>query len=187
MGRPGRGRSLTDVRLRILMLRQDDPAKCTAARLSRLGLAAPVKRVPRASLVLDPFAERLLAPADARRFRTLTAVDCSWRLAGGVFGRFPGAARRLPPLLAGNPLNYSRQGVLSTAEALAGALYILGDPGAARSLLGRFRWGHTFYDLNSGLLEEYCRARPDQMPGIAASYGLNTLDGPGRAMGGGRA
>ncbi len=165
------------VRTRVLMMRQDDPAKCTAARLAKLGLALPVKRVPRGSLVLDPFAAQTLAPSDARRSRTVTAVDCSWRLAGGVFGRFPGAARRLPPLLAGNPLNYSRQGLLSTAEALAGALYILGDAAGAGALLARFRWGHTFYELNSGLLGEYCRARREQMPGIAASYGLNTEDG----------
>ena len=169
------------------MLRQDDPAKCTAARLSRLGLALAVRRVPRGSLVLDPFAGTLLAPADARRCRTVTAIDCSWRLAGGVFGRFPGAARRLPPLLAGNPLNYSKQGMLSTAEALAGALYILGDGGGAQRLLGRFKWGHTFYELNSGLLGEYCRARRDQMPRIAASYGLNNEGpgGPGMDGGGG--
>lgn len=124
---------------------------------------------------MDPFAATMLAPADARRSRTVTAVDCSWRLAGGVFGAFPNA-RRLPPLLAGNPLNYSKQGKLSTAEALAGAMYIMGDAGGARALLDRFKWGHTFYDLNSGLLGEYSRAGRDDMPGIAASYGLNTQE-----------
>ena len=164
------------IRARVLMLRQDDPAKCTAARMVRLGLAVRVARVPRGSLLLDPFAGELLEPADARRFRTVTAVDCSWRLAGGVFGGFGGAARRLPPLLAGNPLNYSRQGMLSTAEALAAAMHILGDREGARALLGRFRWGHTFLELNSGLLGEYGRAGRGEAAGIAASYGLNTQD-----------
>lgn len=174
------------IRARVLMLRQDDPAKCTAARMVRLGLAVRVGRVPRGSVLLDPFAGTVLAPADARASRSVTAVDCSWRLAGGVFGGFGGAARRLPPLLAGNPLNYSRQGLLSTAEALAAAMHIMGDPGGARALMGRFRWGHTFLELNSGLLDEYGRAGRGDVPGIAASYGLNTQDDGAGGMGGGR-
>ena len=158
----------------MLLLRQDDPAKCTAARMVKLGLAVAVKKAPRGSILLDPFATSVLAPADARRSRTVTAVDCSWRLADGVFGAFSGVARKLPPLLAGNPLNYSKQDTLSTVEALAGAMYILGDRDGARALLGRFKWGHTFYELNSGLLDEYCCADRNNMSRIAASYGLNT-------------
>lgn len=165
---------MATIRPRVLLLRQDDPAKCTAARMVKLGLAVAVKKAPRGSILLDPFAATVLAPADARRSRTVTAVDCSWRLAGGAFGAFSGTARKLPPLLAGNPLNYSKQGTLSTVEALAGAMYILGDGDGARMLLGRFKWGHTFYDLNSGLLDEYRRADRRDMPRIAASYGLNT-------------
>lgn len=166
----------------MVMMRQDDPAKCTAARMVRLGLAAAVKKAPRGSVLLDPFAQRVLAPADARLSRAVTALDCSWRLAGGQFGSFAGASRRLPPLLAGNPLNYSRQGLLSTAEALAAAAWIMGDSDGARRLMSRFKWGHTFCELNGGLLEEYCRAGRQDVPGIAASYGLNTKQDAGARM-----
>lgn len=109
----------------------------------------------------------------------MTAVDCSWRLAAAVFGGGrPGAAaaalhRRLPPLLAGNPVNYSRVGMLTTAEALAGSLFIMGFGGRARELLAGFSWGHTFAELNGALLEDYARARDGgEMDAIAAEYGL---------------
>lgn len=156
------------------MLGQDDPRKCTAARMARLGLARPVRRVPAGSLLLDPFAARTLAPGDAGRAGSVCAVDCSWRLAAGEFARGRGGLpRRLPPLLAGNPVNYSRAGMLTTAEALAAALHVLGSPADAARLLAPFAWGHTFLELNSGLLADYARmSSGGEAAGIARSYGL---------------
>ena len=180
------------MRLRVVMHCQDDPKKCTAARLVRLGLAQRVRAAGGRTMVLDPFAGRVASPADRRRVSSVTAIDCSWRLAKGVLaGSAPGAAgrgdggggggggdapaprRRLPPLLAGNPVNYSKVGMLTTAEALAGALYILGFGGEADALLARFSWGHTFAELNGDVLGDYSRARSgDEMAGIASEYGL---------------
>lgn len=156
------------------MLGQDDPRKCTAARMARLGLARPVRRVPARAVVLDPFAARTLLPSDARRAAPVAAIDCSWRLAGGEFARgFGGEPRRLPPLLAGNPVNYSRLGVLTTAEALAAALFITGSPGEAGRILAAFRWGHTFHELNAGLLGDYSRMSSEsEVPGILGEYGI---------------
>ena len=109
----------------------------------------------------------------------MTAVDCSWRLAAGVFSRDSGAPapapvrRRLPPLLAGNPVNYSKVGKLTTAEALAGALFIMGFGGRAGELLAGFAWGHTFLELNGALLDDYARARDvEGMAAVASEYGL---------------
>ena len=62
--------------------------------------------------------------------------------------KFSGIARKLPPLFAGNPVNYSKLNKLTTVEALSGALFILGYFDDAMNLLEKFKWGHTFYDLN---------------------------------------
>ena len=161
------------------MHKQDDPKKCTAARLVRLGLARRARLATGRTMVLNPFAAQTASPADRKRVASVTAVDCSWRLATAVFGGGrPDAAaaalhRRLPPLLAGNPVNYSRVGMLTTAEALAGSLFIMGFGGRARELLARFSWGHTFAELNGALLEDYARARDGgEMAATAAEYGL---------------
>ncbi len=162
------------MRLRVLMLYQDDPKKCTAARMVRLGLARSVRRVGGRSVVLDPFAEEVLLPADAPAAGAVVGIDCSWRLAARAFPRgLGGARRRLPPLLAGNPVNYSKLGKLTTVEALAASLFILGRDRQASSLLDPFRWGHTFYELNRNLLAEYSRLESkDQIPAILGEYGL---------------
>lgn len=161
---------------------QDDPKKCTALRLVRLGLAQRVRAPSGRTMVLDPFAGQVAAPPDRRRVSSVTAVDCSWRLAAAVFapdsgGAGPSAAaaarRRLPPLLAGNPVNYSKVGKLTTAEALAAALHILGFGGRAGELLAGFAWGHTFLELNGALLDDYARARDGgEVASVASEYGL---------------
>lgn len=162
------------VRIGILMMRQDDPRKCTAARMIRLGLAEPARRIPRDSIVLHPYAETVLIPSDRTRAGRICAVDCSWRLARTQFsGDIPGRGRLLPPLLAGNPVNYSRIGMLSTAEAVAAAMHIMGFQDAAAAILDKFRWGHTFLELNAGPLRDYSQASGEEEAyEIAESYGM---------------
>jgi len=70
-----------------------------------------------------------------------------------------GTSRCLPILLAGNPTNYAKATKLSTAEALAGALYITGFKEEAKKVLSIFIWGHTFFELNAELLDEYATAK----------------------------
>ncbi len=154
------------------MLRQDDPDKCTAVRLVRLGLARNIKKTSASTIVLDPFATRYLLPSD--RSASITAVDCSWSLADGVFSKkLAGIRRRLPPMLAGNPVNYSKIGKLTTVEAVSGALFVMGLRDESLRLLDKFRWGHTFYTLNQNLLEDYSKARLEgDIEQIASDYRL---------------
>ncbi|MCE2498343.1 MAG: DUF367 domain-containing protein [Nitrosopumilaceae archaeon] len=184
------------MRVDILMRYQDDPRKCTAARLLKAGIARKIRGAPRSrrAIILNPYSDTVLMPSDGRTAGAVVGVDCSWRLAGGEFGaprdagggrkrgeaggaprrRYDaGSSRRLPPLLAGNPVNYAKIGVLTTAEAIAASLFIMGYDDMAHNVLGRFKWGHTFYDLNRNILAEYAAMTgQDDAAEIAAGYGL---------------
>ncbi len=156
------------------MYKQDDPKKCSAAKLVKFGLAKNIKKTSGKTLVLDPFAQKTLLPKDKTLVSSITGIDCSWNLADKTFStKFSGIKRRLPPLLAGNPVNYSKLNKLTTVEALSGALYILGYKEKALQLLDKFKWGHTFFELNQNLLDEYTKLdSEDQINSILQDYGL---------------
>ncbi len=147
--------------LAVLMYRQDDPNKCTASRLVKFKMAKEVRRIPTTFLVLNPFAEKMIVPNDVNKFRGICAIDCSWKLATRVINTSKKFLnnRKLPALLAGNPTNYAKLGMLSTVEAISAALYILNYKEMSREILDKFKWGHTFLDLNSEILEEYSNAQ----------------------------
>jgi len=135
----------------------DDPEKCTARRLSQLG-HAELHRSTRGTppgVVLNPFAERALSPADSGGTGRLIALDCSWKTAEREAFDLAGDHRSLPFLVAGNPINYGTSFQLTTVEAFAGALAILGHRSRAEEILSTFSWGETFLDLNDEPLERY--------------------------------
>ena len=139
----------------------DDPEKCSARKLARFDLVE-LHRSNRATppgIVLDPFADRALSPADregtgARRDR-LVALDCSWETAEREAFDLEGIHRSLPFLVAGNPVNYGTAFELNTVEAFAAALCILGERDHAERILSKFTWGHTFLELNEEPLRRY--------------------------------
>jgi pre-rRNA-processing protein TSR3 len=49
--------------------------------------------------------------------------------------------------------------MLSSVEALAASLYILGEKKQAEEILSKFTWGMNFIDLNREPLERYSQAR----------------------------
>ncbi|MGI0004214.1 MAG: DUF367 family protein [Candidatus Nitrosotenuis sp.] len=160
--------------VQVLMFKQDDPKKCTAAKLVKFGLARPVSRTRSDTIVLDPFAKQTLLRQDAKIADSVTGIDCSWNLAENTFTkRFSGIPRKLPPLLAGNPVNYSKLNKLTTVEAVAAAVFILGYEEQAHDLLSKFNWGHTFYDLNQDLLRDYSMLQfEDQIGPLLRQYGI---------------
>jgi pre-rRNA-processing protein TSR3 len=112
--------------------------------------------------VLNPFSEIAFSPADRKRVEDfgLVALDCSWEHAEKVLLKHvKGTSRCLPILIAGNPVNFGKATKLTTAEALAAALYIAGFKQEAVELLSIFSWGHTFLELNHALLENYASAQ----------------------------
>lgn len=152
-------------RILVYVMKQDDPRKCTSAKLVRLGLARPIRSrhvIPRRALVLNPLAHEVLLPSDREHIEQggLVAIDCSWNRSEETFpSRFPGLNRRLPLLLPGNPVSYGRVGRLSSVEALAASLIIAGLNEHGRKLLQIFKWGATFLTLNHDPLTDYSQAK----------------------------
>ncbi|HOT04459.1 MAG TPA: DUF367 family protein [Methanolinea sp.] len=141
-----------------------DPRKCTVKRMERSGLIrvlSKISRIPRNTLLLDPRAEQALSPAD-RPVRSITALDCSWELLEDIPSRSWRRQRALPFLLAANPVNFGRPWKLSSVEALAAALCILGERDQASLILETAPWGQRFLELNEEPLELYAKARDSQ-------------------------
>jgi pre-rRNA-processing protein TSR3 len=140
---------------------QCDPKKCTGIRLNRMSKAKIVKdmrRIPRGSIVLNPISEIAISPADrvAVVKSGLVALDCSWKQAEDIFHRARrGEQRSLPYLLAANPINTYKPIKLSTAEAVAAAVYILGMKDIAEDIMSIFKWGPSFLTLNREWLDAY--------------------------------
>ena len=152
-------------KLTIYHANQCDPKRCTGLKLKRHGLVRLVtktKFLPKRAVVLNPFSEIAFSPADRERIANfgVVALDCSWEHAEKVLSKHvKGTSRCLPILMAGNPVNFGKATKLTTAEALAAALYIAGFKDEARKVLSIFTWGHTFFELNAVLLEDYAAAR----------------------------
>jgi pre-rRNA-processing protein TSR3 len=148
-------------RILIYNAEQCDPKKCTAIRLSRrkkATLLKTMKQIPRGAVVLNPVSEVALSPADRELIQKsgLVGLDCSWKLAENIFANSRlGTQRALPYLLAANPINTYKPIKLSTAEAIAAALYIVGFKKQAEDLMSVFKWGPSFITLNKELLEAY--------------------------------
>lgn len=156
-------------RLVVYWARQDDPKKNTAVRLARAGLIELVEQpagLPRRALLLDPTARRALSRADRDHVMRhgLGAVDCSWARVSATYREIRRGyePRALPFLVAANPTRFGRPFELSTVEALAASLMILGFQEEAKILLGPFKWGPTFLDVNREPLAEYAKARTSE-------------------------
>lgn len=137
-----------------------DPRRCTGRKLANAGLIHSLSvSMSCAGVVLTPAGDSSISRADAELVARagLGVVDCSWaRLEEVPFGKLRCGRRRLLPfLLAANPVNYGKPLKLTCAEALAGALWIVGKREDAQALLGKFAWGESFFALNRGLLDAY--------------------------------
>ena len=165
------------IKVYVYSTKQDDPKKCTAVHMHKLGKATlvyKVGKIPMNSVLLNPFAQKALSVEDLpiMQSKGLVGLDCSWVHAEKTFGldeardgkmkqkgRWKFVNRILPYLLAANPINYGKPCKLSTAEAIAAAIYIVGFKKDAQKILDGFKWGHSFFSLNEELLNAYADAK----------------------------
>ena len=138
-----------------------DPRKCTVKKLERAGFIRLVKKIsqiPRNTLLLDPTAEQALSPAD-RSVKSITVLDCSWEVLNTGAVSSWRIRRALPFLVAANPVNFGKPCMLSSVEALAAALFIIGEEQQARDILGKVSWGIRFLEVNKEPLGLYANAK----------------------------
>jgi len=153
------------VEVYIYHARQCDPKKCSGLRLLRRELAveAKLRLVKRKTVFLNPLAERALSPADHESALKggLLALDCSWAKVEQTFRKYSrrSAPRALPFMVAVNPVNYGKPAKLTTAEAIAASLYIMGEEQQARTIMDQFKWGPYFFEVNREYLDAYAAAK----------------------------
>ena len=144
---------------------QCDPKKCTGRKLMKFNLAqelSSLRRFPHGALVLTPYAEKAISREDTKTALAhgLIVMDMSWN----QIDEFPKLRsdlqqRALPYLLAANPVNWGKPLKLSSVEALAASLYIMGIKEQAIQILSKFSWGEQFIKLNQEPLDSYAAAR----------------------------
>ncbi|MDY0386000.1 MAG: DUF367 family protein [Methanolobus sp.] len=153
-----------DIKLFLYHAKQCDPKKCTGKKMAKFGLvklSEKIEKIPSRSILLDPMAEKALSPGDSTK-KGITVLDCSWEELERVFPqllRMRLEHRALPYLVAANPVNFGKPFKLTSVEAFAAALYILGNKQQAEKVMSKFNWGHTFLELNHEPLEEYAEAK----------------------------
>ncbi|MAV43803.1 MAG: DUF367 family protein [Euryarchaeota archaeon TMED248] len=159
-----------DIRVHAIWLAQDDPKKNTAVLASKRGdlkLHKNMKNLPKKGIILEPLCGKVLGPEDHElltiRNGSLVGLDCSWAQiessVDSVMKKTRLTPRMLPLLLAANPVNWGKPGKLTTAEALSAALYLIGREEQSRNVLGAFRWGERFFELNQEPLDAYSLAK----------------------------
>ncbi|MFA4860798.1 DUF367 family protein [Methanoregula sp.] len=150
-----------------------DPRKCTVKKLEKAGLLKIFNRIPqipRNSLLLDPTAEQALSPAD-RFVKSITVLDCSWVVLDTGKVSSWRIRRALPFLVAANPVNFGKPCTLSSVEALAAALFIMGEKEQAASILSKVNWGVRFLEVNEEPLDLYSKAKDStEVVEIQATY-----------------
>lgn len=155
-----------EIQLIVYHANEDDPKKCSAKKMNRFGYAkieTNIKKIPKNMILLNPFAEKSISVEDkniAKKYGIL-AMDCSWKNAEELFDRLKDHqnSRALPFLVAANPVNFGKALKLTTLEAFAASLYIIGEIKQAEKILTIYSWSRHFINLNKNPLEDYRKSK----------------------------
>ncbi|MEM0140365.1 MAG: DUF367 family protein [Ferroplasma sp.] len=148
-----------------IYLNQDDPKKSTMKKLERYNL---VKRINLSQLYnklyLTPYSENFLLYSDKMQFdyKGLAIIDGSWNKINTIEKIKGKNSRKLPLLLPVNPVNYGKPGKLSSLEALAASLYILGYDEMANEVISKYSWSQNFIKTNIEPLNDYKNCRNNE-------------------------
>ena len=152
--------------------KQNDPKADTGMKLVRHGLATAIRPFePFQGIILSGEAPILVSKADRPIIEKhgLAGINCSWNRLNEVhaqkLGKFPQCHRILPFLFAANTVNYGKPSKLSTVEALAATLKIIGgqeNQRLAEACLEKYKWGPHFWELNKSAFEFYAKAEASE-------------------------
>ena len=154
------------IKLMVYHANDDDPKKCSAKKMNRLGFATLItspRKIPPHMVLLNPYSKKSLSMEDIEMTQKhgILAVDCSWKHAEEIFPDIHDKMinRSLPFLIAVNPVNFGKVLQLSTLEAFAAALTILNHQDQAEKILQIYKWGPHFLTMNKEPLTAYQQAR----------------------------
>jgi pre-rRNA-processing protein TSR3 len=143
-----------------------------------VALHESITRAPKRGYLLDPKSKIILGPEDRNLISigaAIVVLDCSWKRIDESLEEIAGITklegRVLPALLAANPVSWGRVGRLSSVEAIAATLAILGHKEQAASILEPFQFGSQFLSLNREPLEAYAIAKSrDEVSGLQSEF-----------------
>ena len=157
---------MKSIKLYVYHANEDDPKKCSAKKLHRFNhaiLKYSLQKIPKHCILLNPYAKKSISPEDRKicEQHGLLAIDCSWNNADQAFSEAlkNHHSRSLPFMIAVNPVNYGKVLQLSTIEAFAAALYIIGHQQQSEEILQIYKWGPHFIELNKEPLTGYSQAK----------------------------
>jgi pre-rRNA-processing protein TSR3 len=141
--------------------KHNDPKRDSGMKLVRLGLAKSIRPGDAfKGIVLSAEGRCVLSQADLSLIKSagIGAINCSWNrldevtnIPGGNLSRH----RKLPFIVASNPINYGKAFKMNSAEALAAGLAIVGLREEAEKLTEKFSWNDEFWRLNGEYLDAY--------------------------------
>lgn len=142
------------IKLYCLHYNECDPKKCTALKLKKHNLIKIIRNTDyrlKKVVVLNPFSFTKLSKNDKAliEHNGLLVIDCSWNRILNLKNIPVNNSRKLPSLIAANPVNYGKWEKLSSVEALSAALYITGFNEVGDYLLSKFSWGMQFKVINN--------------------------------------
>jgi len=154
------------IKLHVYHANEDDPKKCSAKKMRKFGfvnLQENIRKLPIDTILLNPLSKKSISREDLpiARKNGILALDCSWKTVEISFDFITNKnhSRALPFLVAANPVNYGKPFKLTTLEAFAASLYILGETEHAEEILQLYKWGPQFLILNREPLEDYRQAK----------------------------
>ena len=146
-------------------LKQDDPKKSTMKKLERYNIT---KRIPLSKiynkLFLTPYSDNYILNKDRFIYeeKGIVVIDGSWNLINTIENIKSKNSRKLPLLLPVNPVNYGKPGKLSSLEALAAALFIMGYNDLAGNIISKYSWSQNFIKTNIEPLNDYIKCNSNE-------------------------
>jgi pre-rRNA-processing protein TSR3 len=164
-----------NIKLFMLNFGQCDPKMCTGIRLSKRGLLKEIRLNSKfQGILLTPTGKKIVSKEDEDIIKNkgICVIDCSWAKFNELhLNTNKMETRLLPYMVAVNPVNYGKAFKLSCVEAIAATLYLGGCYKETDFLLGHFKWGKSFLEVNQELFDMYKKCnKPSELREVEEKY-----------------